>query len=95
MKRMVFLEREYGQQFSSDINDSLAGISDFSEDIVSETGIQVVFLHTMVAKATRTVIIIRNPRCQQFLHPSFEKSKVAAILYSRDSNYKACNHYIY
>ena len=42
-----------------------------------------------------TAIIIRNPRShQQFLHPSIEKSRVVAILYSRDSNYKAYNYYI-
>ena len=55
--------------------------------------IQVVILRTMVAKVTRTVIIIRNPRHQQFLHPSIEKSRDVAILYSRDSNYKAYNCY--
>ena len=51
--------------------------------------IQVVFLRTMVAQATQTVIIIRNPRHQQFFHPSIEKSRVVAILHSRDRNYKA------
>ena len=47
----------------------------------------------MVEKATQTAIIIRNPRHQQFFHPSIEKSRVVAILYSRDSNYKAYNYY--
>ena len=51
-----------------------------------------VFLLTMVAKTTRTVNIMRNPRpYQQFLHPSTEK--VVAILYSRDSNCKAYNYH--
>ena len=59
-----------------DINGSLAGISDFGEYIVSEAGSDSGgVLRTMVAKTTRTVIIIRNPRpYQQFLHPSTEKS---------------------
>ena len=48
----------------------------------------------LVAKATRTVIIIRNLRYQQFLYPSIENSRVVAILYSRDSNYKAYDYYI-
>ena len=59
-----------------DINGSLAGISDFGEDIVSEAGIASggISSHDWVAKTTRTVIIIRNPRSyQQFLHPSTEK----------------------
>ena len=58
-----------------DINGSLAGILDFGEDIVSKAAaIRVVFLRTMVARTTRTVIVIRNPRShQQFLHPSTEK----------------------
>ena len=43
--------------------------------------------------ATRTVIIIRNPRHQKFLHPSIEKSRIVVILYSRDSNYKPYNYY--
>ena len=80
--------------FFSDISGSLVGISDFSEDIVLETGSDSgSILHTMVAKATRTLIIFTNPRQQQFLHPSIEKSRVVAILYSRDSNYKAYNYY--
>ena len=59
-----------------DINGSLAGISDFGEDIVSEAGSASggISSHDWVAKTTRTVIIIRNPRSyQQFLHPSTEK----------------------
>ena len=46
----------------------------------------------MVAKTTRTVNIMRNPRSyQQFLHPSTEK--VEAILNSRESNCKAYNYH--
>ena len=65
---------------SLDINGSLADISDFGENIVSEAGSDSSNIsshdgHAMVAKETRTVIIIRNPRSyQQFLHPSTEKS---------------------
>ena len=75
---MVCLEQELTFEVcstvSSDINGSLAGISDFGEDLVSEAGSEVVFLRSMVAKAARTVIIIRNPRSyQQFLHPSCRK----------------------
>ena len=57
-----------------DINGLLMSILDFGEDIVSVAGsIRVVFLRTMVAKTTRAVIIIRNPRSyQQFA--STEKS---------------------
>ena len=61
---------------SLDINGSLAGILDFGGDIYcrKRAVIRVVFLRTMVAQKTRTVIIIRNPRSyQQFLHPSTEK----------------------
>ena len=51
------------------------------------------FLRTMVAKATPTVIIIQNPQHQQHLHPLIEKSRVVAILYSRGNNNKAYNCY--
>ena len=53
-----------------DMNGSLAGISEFGEDIVSpkRAAIRTVFLRTILAKTTRTVIIIRNPRSyQQYL----------------------------
>ena len=72
---------------SSDINGLLAGISDFSKDIVSEAGSdsggQVVFLRTMVAEATRTMIIIWNPRYQQFLHPSAETESCSYTLFKK------------
>ena len=73
---MVYLEFEVCSTVPLDINGSLAGILDFGEDIVSKTGSDSgVYLPTMVAKTTRTVIIIWNPRSyQQFLHPSTEKS---------------------
>ena len=62
---------------SLDINGSLAGISDFGEDIVSEAGSdsRAILLRTMVAKTTRTVIIIRSPPSyQQLLHSSTEET---------------------
>ena len=74
---------------SSDINGSLAGKSEFSKDIVSEAGSDSGGISSHGgSKTTRTVIIIRNPRFQQFHHPSIDKSRVIATLYSRDSNYK-------
>ena len=60
-----------------DINGSLAGISDFGEDIaVPEAGSDSVGISSHDgSKTTRTAIIIRNPRSyQQFLHPSTEKN---------------------
>ena len=51
---------KYAPQFSSDINGSLAGISDFSEDTVSETGaaIQVVFSSHDGSNSDTAAIII-------------------------------------
>ena len=88
---MTNLEQEFTVEVcstvSTDIIGSLAGLSDFSEMLCRKrAAIQVIFLRTMFAKAKWTVIIIRNPRHQQFLHPSIEKSRVVAILYSGDSN---------
>ena len=59
-----------------DINGSLAGISDFGEDILSEAGSASGGISSHDgAKTTRTLIILRNSRSyQQFLHPSTEKS---------------------
>ena len=54
---------------SSDTNGLLAGISDFSEDIVLETG------RDSGGNSSHDVIVIRNPRHQQFLHPSIEKEQ--------------------
>ena len=79
---------------SLDISGSLPGVSYLAKIMCRKrAAIRVVFLRTMVTKATRTVIIIWNPRHQQFFHPLIEKSRVRAILYSRDTNYKAYNYY--
>ena len=52
-----------------------------------------VFLRTMVAKTTRTVIIIQ--RTLDHINNFFilQLKKVVAILYSRDSNCKAYNYH--
>ena len=51
-----------------------------------------VFLRTMVAKTTRTVIIIQNlDHINDFF--ILQPEKVVAILYSRDSNCKAYNYH--
>ena len=76
------------------INGSLAGISDFGEDIVSEAagsdsgGIS---SHDGSENDTDSDYITEPSTYQQFLHPSTEKSWT--ILYSRDSNCKACNYH--
>ena len=44
--------------------------------------IQVVFLRTMVVKATQTVIIIRNTQHQQVFHPSIKMSRLVATMYT-------------
>ena len=60
-----------------DMNGSLADISDFGEDIVSEAGSASggISSHDRSKNDTdMTKIIMRNPRSyQQFLHPSTEK----------------------
>ena len=76
-----------------DINGSLASILDFGEDIVSKAAaIRVVFLRTMVAKTTRTVIIIYRilPHISNFF--ILQPKSVVAILFSRDSNCKVYNY---
>ena len=46
----------------------------------------------MVARTTRTVIILRNPIISA-ISSSFNRKKVVVILYLRDSNCKAYNYH--
>ena len=87
---MIYLEQnsqfEVFSTVSLDLNGSLAGKSEFGEDIVSEAGSDSsgIFLRTMVAKSTRTFIsnfFILQPK------------KVLAIRYSRDNNCKTYNYH--
>ena len=62
---------------------------------MSETGIDSGSISSHEgSKSNMDNVIIRNPRHQQFLHPSIESGRVVVILYSRDSNYEAYNYYI-
>ena len=70
----------------SDIDGSLAGISDFSEDIVSNTGSDSGGISSLDGSKSDTGIYYNT-------EPSIEKSEVLVILYSKDSNYKAYNYY--
>ena len=64
---------------SSDISDSLAGISDFSKDIVSEMGSDSDSISSHDGGKSDTGSDYNSePRHQQFLHPSIEKSRVVA-----------------
>ena len=60
---------------SSDINSSLAGISEFSKDIVSEAGSDSGDISSHGGSKSDTDSDYNpNPRFQQFRHPSIEKS---------------------
>ena len=75
---------------SSDINNSLAGISDFSDDTVSETGSDSGSNSSHDGNKSDTDSDYNSePSTSAIVHPSIEKSRVVAILYLRDSNYKA------
>ena len=73
-----------------DINGSLAGISDFGEDIVSEAGSASggISLHDGSKNDTDSDYNM-EPSIISAISSSFKRRKVLAILYSRDSNCKA------
>ena len=74
---------------SLDINGSLAGISHFSQYIVSEAGSDSGGISSHDGSKSDTDSDYNpNPRHQQFLDPSIKKSRVSAILYSRNSKWR-------
>ena len=79
---------------SSDINGSLAGISDFGEDIVSEAGSASggICSHDGSKNDSDSDYDV-EPSIISTISPSFQPKKVVAILYSRDSNCKAYNYH--
>ena len=73
---------------------SLVGILDFSEDIGSETGSDSGGISSHDGSKSDTDSDYNpKPLTSAIFHLSFEKSRVVAILYSRDSNYKAYNYH--
>ena len=76
-----------------DINGSLAGISDFGEDIVSEAGSASGGISSHDGSKNDTDRdYITEPSIISAISSSFNRRKVVAILYSRDSNCKAYNY---
>ena len=77
-----------------DINGSPAGISDFGEDIVPETGSASggISSHDGSKNDTDSDYIM-EPSITSAISSSFNRRKVVAILYSRDSNCKAYNYH--
>ena len=79
---------------SSFINGSLADISDFGEDIVSEAGSASGAISSHGGSKNDTDSdYITEPSIISAISSSFNRRKVVAILYSRDSNCKACNYH--
>ena len=77
-----------------DINGSLAGISDFGEDIVSEAGSASGGISSHDGSKNDTDSdYITEPSIISATSSSFNQRKVVAILYSRDSNCKAYNYH--
>ena len=76
------------------INVSLAGISDFGEDIVLEAGSASggIFSHDGSENDTDRDYIT-EPSIISAISSSFNRKKVVAILYSRDGNCKAYNYH--
>ena len=80
---------------SLDINGSLAGISDFGEDIVSEAGSDSSDIFPCShdgSKIGTDSDYNTEPSIISAISSSFMPKKVVAILYSRDSNCKAYNY---
>ena len=76
-----------------DINGSLGNISDFGEDIVSEAGSASGGISSHDAsKNDSDSDYITEPSIISAISSSFNRRKVVAILYSRDSNCKAYNY---
>ena len=77
-----------------DINGSKAGISDFGEDIVSEAGSASGSISSHNGSKNDTGSdYITEPSIISAISSSFNRRKVVAILYSRDSNCKAYNYH--
>ena len=73
-----------------DINGSLAGTSDFGEDIVSEVGSASGGISSHDGSKNDTDSDYNTkPSIISTISSSFNRKKVVAILYSRDSNYNA------
>ena len=95
---MVYLEQELTvlvcSTVSLDINGSLAGISDFGEDVVSEAGSDssVISSHDG-SKSSTDIDYNTEPSIISAISSSFIPKRVVAILYSRDSNCKAYNYH--
>ena len=76
-----------------DINGSLAGISDFGEDIVSEAGSASGGISSHDGSKNDTDSDYNTePSIISAISSSFNRKKVVAILYSRESNCKATNY---
>ena len=77
-----------------DINSSLAGISDFGEDIVSEAGSASGGISSHDGSKNDTDTDDNTePSIISTISSSFNRKKVVAIFYSRDSNCKAYNYH--
>ena len=77
-----------------DINGSLAGISDFGEDIISEAGSASGGISSHNGSKNDTDSDYNTePSIISTISSSFNRRKVVAILYSRDSNCKAYNYH--
>ena len=78
-----------------DINGSLADISDFGEDVVSEAGSASggISSHDGSIKDTDSNYITEPSIISAISSYTFNRRKVVAILYSRDSNCKAYNYH--
>ena len=91
---MVYLEQEECSTVPLDINGSLAGISDFVEDIVSEAGSASGGISSYDGSKNDTDSdYITESSIISAISSSFNRKKVVAILYSRDSNCKAYNYH--
>ena len=77
-----------------DINGSLAGISDFGEDIVSEAGSASGCISSHDGSKNDTDSdYITEPSTISAISSSFNRKKLVAILYSRYSSCKAYNYH--
>ena len=76
-----------------DINGPLADISDFGEDVMSEAGSASGGISSHDGSKNDTDSdYITEPSIISAISSSFNRRKVVAILYSRDSNCKAYNY---
>ena len=77
-----------------DINGSLAGISDFGEDIVLEAGSDSGSISSHDGSKNDTDSDYNTePSIISAISSSFNRKELLAILYSRDSNCKAYNYH--